>query len=241
MTKAERLELAGLVAPTVREADARLRRRRVKLTDADGNVVREVTADVVRDSMLARHALEVAVQPEVRPEWFTCTHCGKHTRTPVRGRGNPPKRCENCRAVRCVDCGARMHASRLSPSAKSTCPARCMACRRKEAAAKVPLRCSECGKQLSKDSRFPSYAKRRTWSPRCHACTQALRRKPVAPKPERPAEVQCKDCGRVLKVGARGPIPTKCYGYSGCNRSIANQKAIERARRKRVSVDSNRT
>ncbi len=41
LNKAQRLVIAGVVAPSLRSATKAVRTRRVKLTDKDGNVVRE--------------------------------------------------------------------------------------------------------------------------------------------------------------------------------------------------------
>lgn len=56
-TKAEKLRIAGYAAPRLRGG----RRRNIKVTDADGNVVREVSDVELAEKVLARAGIELAV------------------------------------------------------------------------------------------------------------------------------------------------------------------------------------
>jgi hypothetical protein len=89
--KAERLALAGAVAPAVRSAADRLRARRVTLYsqeafDKGGVRLDEVvtgytTADKVIESHLERQKIEIDVSDGVRPDVVVCELCGRVVRT----------------------------------------------------------------------------------------------------------------------------------------------------------------
>jgi len=70
--RAERLALAGAVAPTLRAAQE----RRIARVDADGNVVGYTTHKRLAESLLARQQIEIAVVEGVRPKTVMCEVCG---------------------------------------------------------------------------------------------------------------------------------------------------------------------
>ena len=71
-SRAERLALAGAVAPTLRAAQE----RRIARVDADGNVVGYTTHKRLAESLLARQQIEIAVVEGVRPKTVMCEVCG---------------------------------------------------------------------------------------------------------------------------------------------------------------------
>jgi hypothetical protein len=66
MSKADRLAVAGVVAPFIREGATSYSLRRVARIDANGNVVGYTTLAAVQKVLLERHKIEIAVQPGIR-------------------------------------------------------------------------------------------------------------------------------------------------------------------------------
>lgn len=94
MTKANRLALAGVVAPVLRSQDARTARRRVKVYDrATGEVVREISLVEAQKGLLATAKIELEVQPDERPTHVSCELCGRVL--PVEKGRVPPKACRS--------------------------------------------------------------------------------------------------------------------------------------------------
>lgn len=89
LCKAEKLRLAGEVAPSLR----RRAPRKVILVDDAGKPVREATDVEVGKGVLARLGIEIAVQPGQRPEWILCADCGRPVRV-HRYASTIPKRCK---------------------------------------------------------------------------------------------------------------------------------------------------
>lgn len=101
MSAAERLALAGAVAPTLRrKAGAG---RRVTVVDREGKPVR-VTDDVeIAKGLLARSAIEFSIVNGKRPIFVNCKTCGRPIRT--SSRGTTPRTVCRQRTHKC-QCGA---------------------------------------------------------------------------------------------------------------------------------------
>lgn len=117
MNKAERLAVASVVAPFIRE-NADIARRRVvkkydqKIFEETGKL--EATgfttwAEVIA-SQMRRHALEIDVQPGVRRTETFCIRCKKPFPLHTYGRATSVL-CDACKDVKCVDCKVRLSAS----------------------------------------------------------------------------------------------------------------------------------
>ncbi len=90
-TKAERLAVAGALAPHLRDQGGRSTRR-VALTDKDGNVTGYTTLAEVQKSLLRAREIELDVQDGVRPKVVLCQNCGKDVPVLTPG-GSLPKVC----------------------------------------------------------------------------------------------------------------------------------------------------
>jgi hypothetical protein len=145
--KAERLAVAGAVAPRLRSQDDKTKSRRVALVDKDGKVTGYTTLAQVQKSLLKAREIELDVQDGVRPKEVLCKHCGKTVKVPPKGGkcGQPPTVCiDGCRqtcsesgcnksvtrgaarssaragrAIRCLSCATKHHAATLSPEQKT--------------------------------------------------------------------------------------------------------------------------
>lgn len=168
MNKVERLAVAGAVAPSLREGAESSSRRRVARVDAEGNVVGYTTLAEVQKAILARHQIELSVQPDSRPTHAVCARDGRLFRVPKKG--NTPKYCEKCREAKCRLCGKDI----ASGAARKRCreglpPGTCFACR------KSRLVCVDCSSELPKGSGAPSrVAARAGQPPRCRRCSYKL-------------------------------------------------------------------
>lgn len=123
-SKAERLAVAAIVAPAVREA-ARTRRP-VKTLDRDGKVARVVDIGDVVAGVLATRKIELEVQEGVRPISIDCEMC--HRKVSVQQNGGLiPRVCRNGCLLKCA-CGAVFQAKKcaaqfaLSQSRVLFCP-----------------------------------------------------------------------------------------------------------------------
>jgi hypothetical protein len=96
--KAERLAVAGAVAPRLRSQDDKTKSRRVALVDKDGKVTGYTTLAEVQKSLLKAREIELDVQDGVRPKEVVCRACG---RTRKVGRGPVPMVCRNGCDTRC--------------------------------------------------------------------------------------------------------------------------------------------
>lgn len=97
-SKVERLAVAASVAPTLRSQGATTRMRRIARVDADGNVIGYTTLGELQQSLLKRKAIEIAVQPGVRPEAVFCGACGLPV--PQASTGRDRKFCDRCKNER---------------------------------------------------------------------------------------------------------------------------------------------
>jgi hypothetical protein len=77
MSKAERLALAGAIAPILRDQGQDAFERRVTLLDKDGKVVGYRTLAEVQMGLLRRKQIEFEVADGVRPTKVVCEQCGK--------------------------------------------------------------------------------------------------------------------------------------------------------------------
>lgn len=77
LTEAERLELAGYIAPALRCVKADTAQRRVKLVNKDGEVTGEATLGDALKGLAKIHELEHAVADGQRPKEVACQLCGK--------------------------------------------------------------------------------------------------------------------------------------------------------------------
>lgn len=92
LSKADRLAIAAYAAPRLRSTDAQKKQRKVKLTDKDGNVVREITGAEYEEGVFLRAGIELAVGEGVRPETILCEYCRK----PVKVTGSAiPRTCRD--------------------------------------------------------------------------------------------------------------------------------------------------
>jgi hypothetical protein len=105
MCKAERLAVAGAIAPTLRSAPETVRNRRVAVVDKSGVVSRYTTVAKIQKSLLLARGLELEVTPETRPKVVVCLDCGRDVRVPPTGV--VPSKCRTstgCMAAKCVSC-----------------------------------------------------------------------------------------------------------------------------------------
>lgn len=91
-TLAEKLAVAGAVAPVIRQRAGS--GRKVVLTDADGKPVRETTDVEVAMGLLRRADIDFSVQPGKRPTMVKCSACPMLFEAPRKGRIT--KRCHVC-------------------------------------------------------------------------------------------------------------------------------------------------
>lgn len=173
--KAERLAVAGAVAPSLRRNAERAQARRVARVDAGGNVVGYSTLADVQRSMLERAKIEIAVADGRTPERYVCSRCNLIRRF-RRGQNREVKICEDCRVVTCVSCGADLHARAAYLRTASKGASRCVDCYRARGGC-GRLGCVDCGKLLSKSASSPSHPSRLAGiPPRCQKCHGAANR-----------------------------------------------------------------
>lgn len=107
LTKVDRLEVAGTVAPVLRSQDAAVSRRPVKVYKQDtGEVIRVTTLLEAQKGILRTAAIEFDVQETVRPSVRTCKGCQRpFVVERPEGRGRPAESCRNCsRDLKCGVC-----------------------------------------------------------------------------------------------------------------------------------------
>jgi hypothetical protein len=92
--KAERLAIAGQVAPSLRSVKAKMARRRVGLLNKTGEVTGYTTLDKVPTVLLGRAGIEMATHDGVRPKESLCLVCGFFFDIPKRGKA--PRVCKAC-------------------------------------------------------------------------------------------------------------------------------------------------
>lgn len=176
MNKAQRLAVAGLVAPVVRESAASNQARRVALVDADGNVTGYTTLAEVQRQILERAQIEFEVQPDKRPERSVCVKCGAVFR---QKPGGLAKQCEGCRRGTCLDCHAQLPVqSNANKRRRKRCGA-CSIAHRKAARLDKVKRwcCTDCGAPTSSSNtkRCRSCYEKSTGHRACSKCGAVLR------------------------------------------------------------------
>lgn len=100
-SKAERLAVAGQIAPSLRAAPD----RRVALTDAEGSVTGYTTLKEVQRQLLERAKIELEVEGR-RPEHVLCKACGTFFRPKKQRGGCVPTFCNACK-IGCPRCARR--------------------------------------------------------------------------------------------------------------------------------------
>ncbi len=218
MNKAERLAVAGAVAPSLRQA----RPRKIALVDKDGRVTGYTTSTEVAKSLLAAKKIELEVEEGVRPKEIFCEKCGKIVKTNRSGKLN--RYCRKCLFI-CA-CGGRKTGSAVM------CPA-CRSCRYagyvcacgEKKVRKASRGCSTCRAKLNEGRRCCAdcgsvvsvstacKATRRGTIPRCLSCYKtALRNKHVilcacgaALNPK------AMDPSRVSQRNGKTPVCRQCY------------------------------
>ncbi len=159
MNKAQRLVVAGAVAPVIRRDADRLRRRVVNVFNQQtGETVAQVDGVVAVRGILATANIEFEVQPDVRPKEIICEECGRVFQNYRHGLN--ARHCVACRTQDCAGCGKPL--SKFCPSG------RCKPCL-DESRTKPRLRCVDCEAELSMNC----HRKRRTargLPARCKPC-----------------------------------------------------------------------
>ena len=145
LNKAQRLALAGAVAPALRGATEKTRARRIALVGADGQVTGYTTLGEVQDALLAARGIELAVGLGALPDQALCKRCGKAipvagSKIPLTCRGGcqPDMKCVDCpnlvtrksaerasrqgRDLRCRSCTARVRVARLQAEGRWRTP-----------------------------------------------------------------------------------------------------------------------
>lgn len=104
MNKAERLAVAGVLAPQIRGQADRLARRPVKIWNQQtGETVGVMSALDVQKGINATANIEFDVMPDTRPQATPCGRCGAPV--PQADRAPLRKHCDRCTGVRCKTCG----------------------------------------------------------------------------------------------------------------------------------------
>lgn len=197
-TKAERLEVAGAIAPSLRESATQDRVRRVARVDAEGNVVGYVSLHEVKKALLKKKEIEIDVVG-VRQREVMCKECGLPF--PVTKKHGTPTRCPKCWFCTCAFCGKTYQ--RKTGDTKRKDYKACLSCRKQH---KVNNVCKDCGKQLVWNGP-------RLSPERCAPCANRSRR---LPRPK------CHVCGKELaSLNSRQdpPICLVCHRKSGRKKS----------------------
>jgi hypothetical protein len=208
--KAERLAVAGSIAPTLRENAEVSKSRRVARVDKDGRVVGYTTWAEVQRSILERAKIEMEVADGVTPDKVICKHCGKLIPVKKNQGGGRPSHCKRpCAPCPTPGCKNKIHDRTVQRGGK------CLPC----ATGKRPQPvCVGCGKDVSR-SRWAEEA------PRCWPCR-------TRPKP------LCADCGAELRavlmtpcqIRRRKGAPPRC-------KPCANRVKLEAANAARLKKE----
>lgn len=220
MNKAERLAVASVVAPFLREGAEKARQRRVARVDKDGSVVGYTTLDEVQKALFARQKIEIEVVDGVRPKQIVCERCGKLRKVPKKG--HTPKTCEACLYVNtCADCAAPVHPLANAPSRikkRNGQMARCWDCglaariSSRKATARPRLSCTDCGAALSYNAGNPGQmARRKDGKARCRKCQFELTKAACLEQRAKPLPF-CVDCNAALSYGTNSPSATRRRG-----------------------------
>jgi len=190
-TKAERLVVAGAVAPALRASPTK--HARVTVVNVEGQIVGYTTRADLQKQILARAKIELDVVEGHRPDKTVCDVCGRIN--VVQRIGQPRKRCEPCRKMIWTTCG-RCGRGRWNRTHTKMCPdchREVRAERTKESpvaaeqlrrSARVALPCAGIDGVCPKSAVSPSHAmtpkaiRRRDGRPwRCSLCSQRHRRR----------------------------------------------------------------
>lgn len=202
LNKAEKLAVTGAVASSVRKGAEQASKRRVARVDKDGNIVGYTSLALVQQALLAKHALEIEVQPGVRPSEAPCKKCGLPLK--VSRVGGVPQKCRACARGKCFDCGALVNNHKRKHPSK-----RCRDCLAKRATEKgrvrTPMNCKYCGKQLSLNA-SNTHAAKTTGSAACRPCKESEERR------LRAEQCKCGTCGSQLNSKVMTPFAIKRRG-----------------------------
>jgi hypothetical protein len=229
MCKAERLIVAGVVAPALRAAPESVRKRRVARVDKDGNVVGYTTLAEVQEKVLLTRSIELAVDDGTRPILVMCRRCGMEFRPRKNGRVFVV--CNSCSTPKCLGCGKVLTPSQNAnrrkrcwgcytewrrdgrkrqhcvdcgvehgiPAAKSN---RCQDCHFKRIRAERAM-CCVCNRKLSPDINTPAKVKKRggeaTKCRTCHLRGRSKKERPQAPP------CACSECAKPMGVHTMRP------------------------------------
>ncbi len=163
MSKAERLALAGAVAPEMRRDAERLQRRKViKYNQQTEEVTGYTTGAEALKGVLRAIGIEFDVTGK-RPKMAICTRCGKPRK--VKPNAPVPKLCLDCVTPPCVDCGTKCR-PQAGYGVGGKKNLRCNPCAWKARRNRVP--CATCGKELGQAAAYR--AQHEGYTPRCRAC-----------------------------------------------------------------------
>jgi hypothetical protein len=223
--KAERLAVAGAVAPHLRSQAEQAAKRRVAKVDKDGNVVGYTTLAEVQKALLLTHKIEFDVVEGTRPIEIFCEKCGRPTKVPKKG--GIPKQCRKCACPQCVGCGSTMSYLHSTPSfvaKRKGAPPKCTPCKKKDAEAERP-RCAGCSKVMGHRQLWQHRVRfKRTDPLRCRKCVDADRRSQPGPP--------CGVCGKELRKAAKYSVRAKSGKPPMCGDCYRGEARAEVAREK---------
>lgn len=215
--KAERLAVAGHVAPRLRDQAERAAKRRVALTDKDGNVVRYTTLAEVQASLLLQKKIELEVIEGKRQAEYICEECGTLVRRP-NPKATGGKRCDACSFLSCADCGKKLPRCYSAPSfvkKRKGRPPYCGECAAKHRKKKPLPVCETCKKTLHR-TRQPNADGRLFCSP----CKNRMKREATA------RAHPCANCGQPLplkKIYQGGKYCSGCYTTERRKETVAQK------------------
>lgn len=105
-TKAERLAIAGAIAPTIRSAEVSKRDRIVRIKDKNGNTIRTLSLIDLQKELLEKRGIEIDMGDGIRPKITICEDCGCPIF--VKKSGVLRTRCDDCGWVKCENCNKRV-------------------------------------------------------------------------------------------------------------------------------------
>ncbi len=226
MNKAERLAVAGYVAPRMRGDSERTASRRVARVDKDGKVVGYTTLAEVQKALLRARAIEIEVVDGTRPDEAICERCGLPAKVRARARVEGGTiRCDKCTFLSCPDCKKPLPRCYSAPSmmAKGDGEKVCRPCRAKRTKAALPV-CSGCAKRLSRNSEWQYRKNNGPDMPlRCAACSRDARRLSCP---------TCAVCSKQLHASARYRARTKSGKPPMCSDCYTGDARAEVARAK---------
>lgn len=151
LSRAEKLRIASAIAPSIRDAAHKGRKRPIKVVDHEtGEVVREIDSLKLNEKLRERAGIEFGVEAGRRPQRVACADCGTFFTVKVM-RGSHVARgvaiCARCRNVPCVICGRDATPSSSKRSRSDGTRAYCSV---HSPAKRSPatVSCGGCGKQL---------------------------------------------------------------------------------------------